>query len=94
MRKSANQVGSIVFVDRKKSPVIHHMADHLMHVIGLVRIFWHKSIERVSGATNRILAWARRGLFFAVLRNEREQITDALEACHVVGTGHMGYATL
>ena len=84
----------VVLVDLEELAVVDDPADHVAHVVGLVRAVGHDVVElgvlaeRVVGRLD-----PRRGLE-VVLGQEREQVARVLEARVLVVGGEVGHARL
>ena len=80
MREAAEDVAAVVALHFVELAVVHDAADHVVHVVRLVRIVGDDVEQRLIAAVARIGAAAARRLGEVVRRDEAEQLANLLQA--------------
>ena len=87
-----DDVARPVAVHLEEVAVVDHCGDDALDVVGLVGIVWHHPVERRVHPVGGVAAEQQRRVLAVVVGDERQQLTDAVEAVLVVGVGEMRHA--
>ena len=80
MREAAENVPAVIAMHLEELAVIDDAAQHVVHVVRLVRIVGHDVEQRFVAPIARIVAAPARRLAEVVRGNETEEIADLLQA--------------